>query len=45
MASRDSEVPSFTFLSSLFLFCPSVPSFEVGSGFSIRVEIKTLAEG
>jgi len=38
MVYNDSRVLPFAFFSSLFLFCPSVPSFEAGNGWSIRVK-------
>ena len=38
MVYNDSGVPPFAFFSSLFLFCPSVPSFEDESGWSMRVK-------
>jgi len=44
MSYSDSEEPSFAFLSSLFLFCPSILSFEGGSTRSIKVkEMKNVS--
>lgn len=38
MVYNDSRVLPFAFFLSLFLFCPAVPSFEDGRGWSIRVK-------